>query len=56
MLLLIGIGLLMIHINRVEKVRSVEEDGKTKSDRPMTAIAEAASPAPAEGDSQGDTT
>lgn len=53
-LLLIGIGLLMIHINRVEKDRCVDEEGKTESDQAVTTIAEAASPVSAERDSQGD--
>ena len=47
-LLLIGIGLLMIHINRIEKDRRVEEEGKTEPDQAVAAIAEA--------DSQGDAT
>ena len=55
-LLLIGIGLLMIHINRVEKDRHVKEAGKTETDQDVTTIAETASPLSAEGDSQSDTT
>lgn len=55
-LLLIGIGLLMIHINRVEKVRRVDEENKPEPDQTVAVIAEAASPTSAEGDSQSDAT
>ena len=55
-LLLIGIGLLMIHINRVERDRRVDDVNKTETDQDEPDIPKTVNPASVEGDSQGDAT
>ena len=55
-LLLIGIGLLMIHINRVEKDRHVKEAGETETDLAESPTLDTGTAATVESDSQSDTT